>query len=141
MADKVYEFRKLNASDIFPMARLLSKIGIQELALCLDTPAIKAAIGEMFAEDGEKGGSDDSAVAAVGIQVALNVGGTILANLSECENEVFGILARVSNLKEKQIRELDMGTFAEMIIDFVKKPEFTDFFTAVTKLLKVKQVS
>jgi hypothetical protein len=44
------------------------------------------------------------------------------------------MLSQTSNLSVKQVETLDFPTFTEMVIDFVKKPEFRDFIKVVSKL-------
>jgi hypothetical protein len=46
------------------------------------------------------------------------------------------MLSNTSNLTVNQVKELDFATFAEMVIDFIKKEEFKDFFRVASKLFK-----
>lgn len=130
-SEKVYTFRKLQATDVFPMFKLLSKIGINQFAESFGKESVQKMIGTLTAE----GGMTNFAQTA-GIAVTLEVVNIVLANLSKCEEEIFLILSDVSNLSYGQVKELDFATFTEMVIDFIKKDEFKDFIKVVSKLFK-----
>lgn len=128
----VYTFRKLASPDIFLMAKIISKIGINEFKDVYDTEKLKELVNG-FSEDGKL---DTSAIAAVGFTVIMDVVNVILRNLPNCEQEVYQMLADTSNLTLKQVKQLDLAVFVEMVIDFVKKDEFKDFIGVVSKLFK-----
>ena len=121
-----FELRTLNATDIFPMSTIISKVGINEFKKCFESDEIKKLI---------KGQGKENET-AVGIAVALDIGGVILGNLHKCENDIYTFLGRIANVDVEEIKVLSMGEFAELIIEVVKKPEFKDFFSVVSKLFK-----
>ena len=121
-----FELRTLNATDIFPMSTIISKVGINEFKKCFESEEIKKLI------KGQGKGNET----AVGIAVALDIGGVILGNLHKCENDIYTFLGRIANVDVEEIKILSMGEFAELIIEVVKKPEFKDFFSVVSKLFK-----
>jgi hypothetical protein len=121
-----FELRTLNATDIFPMSTIISKVGINEFKKCFESDEIKKLI------KGQGKGNET----AVGIAVALDIGGVILGNLHKCENDIYTFLGRIANVDVEEIKVLSMGEFAELIIEVVKKPEFKDFFSVVSKLFK-----
>lgn len=121
-----FELRTLNATDIFPMSTIISKIGINEFKKCFESDEIKKLI------KGQGKGNE----AVVGVAVALDIGGVILGNLHKCENDIYSFLGRIANVKVDEIKALSMGEFAELIIEVVKKPEFRDFFSVVSRLFK-----
>ena len=49
--------------------------------------------------------------------------------------EIYSFLADLSGLSVKDIQELDMAVFAEMIVELIMRDEFKDFFSAVSKLI------
>lgn len=120
-----YEFRKLSSSDMFLMFKILGKIGFNEFA---DTFG-KDNVVKLF---GGGAGAVDF-VKSVGITVAFEMMNIVLNNLPKCEKEVYQLLANTSNLSVDEIQE-DMILFTEMVIDFIKKPEFKDFIKVVSKL-------
>jgi len=122
---KVYEFRKLGATDVFPMLKIIKEIGVNKFADCFQKPSIKQAIA--------KGTTNIDQVA--GIAVFTELAQVVIEGLDKCEEDVYKLLSRTSNLKVDEIKALDMATFVEMIVDFIKKDDFKDFFKAVSKLL------
>ena len=125
-----YQFRQLSATDIFPMATIISKIGIKEFKTAFENDGIKKIIA------GNKGKSKDDLNAAVGIAVMLDLGGVVLANIGKCQNEIFAFLASVTETDEAEIRKLSLADFAELVISFFKKDELRDFIQVVSKFLK-----
>ena len=122
--NKVYTFRTLNSTDMFLMFKILGKIGINEFN-------VKELIAS--ATNGEAKGD---ATTMMGISVILEMGNIILGNISKCETEIYQLLSNTSNLSVEDVRELDIATFAEMVIDFIKKEEFKDFLKVVLKSFK-----
>jgi hypothetical protein len=128
---KPYTFRKLSSVDVFPMFKIIGAIGINEFTACFEHDAVKNMIASA---KGESGG--ESMASIVGISVILEIANVILGNIGKCEHEIYQLLSQTSNLTVKQVKELDMAVFFEMVIDFVKKEEFKDFIKVVSKLFK-----
>ena len=112
------------------MFKIISKIGIKNFKQCFDNEETKATIEQL------REGASEADVASLGINIAIDAGDVILTNLPKCEKEVYMFLSNISGLKEKEIAELPMGTFAEMVVDVIKMDGFKDFIQAVSKLLK-----
>lgn len=72
---------------------------------------------------------------AIGIGVLLDAADVLLKNIGSCEKEIYSFLADLSGLSVKDIQELDMAVFAEMIVELIMRDEFKDFFSAVSKLI------
>jgi hypothetical protein len=134
---KKYTFRLLNSTDMFLMFKIIGKIGINEFAECFDRDGMASLMEHVSAEEENEGEEEqDSAAAVIGISVMLELANVIVKNLPSCEAEIYQLLANTSDLTQKQIKELDFVTFAEMIIDFIKKDEFRDFISVVSRLFK-----
>lgn len=131
MTDKAFELRQLTADDIFPMFQIISKIGVREFKSCFESEEVRKAIMDMVS-----GAKDQANVSAVGLTVAVDIAGVIISNLYKCKDDIYQLLSQLSGMKTKEIANLPMTTFLEMIVAVVKKEEFKDFFQGVTKLLK-----
>lgn len=131
--DVPYTFRALRADDTFLMFEIISKIGINEFADCFERDAIKNMVRE-FTESGNLEGVNT----VVGISVMLEMANVVLGNLSRCEKEIFQLLAQVSGMTAKSVKELPLPVFARMVIDFVKKEEFRDFVQVVLESFKLE---
>ena len=125
--EKKYELRRLNASDIFMMSKILSSIGIKEFRKCFDSEKI----GELV-----KGTKTEDAAAKVGVAVMFDIAGIVLDNLPSCEKYVYAFLANLSGLQADEIAALPMAEFAEMVVDVIKKEDFRDFMKVVSRSFK-----
>lgn len=125
---KNYIFRTLNATDIAPMCKIISKIGIDEFTKVFESESVLKII---------RNTKDKKAVTDVaGLQAFLEVANIILSHIPDCENEVFTLLASVSNLTVDDIKGFDLASITRMVIDFVKKEEFKDFIGVVSELFR-----
>lgn len=120
----MYEIRKLCAKDIAPLTVIITEIGWKELKDCFSADRMKAVTG------GKEGN-----VEAVGMQVAMEVAGVVLANYSKCEKKLFSFLSDITGEKATALMNASMADFAELIINVVTKEEFSDFFSVVSKRL------
>lgn len=153
--DKPYVFRTLNATDVFLMFKLIKKIGIEEFRACLDSDMIEKAVliaekkreeaeeaEQAEAEQAEQAEAEqteteiDDLFEIVGVSVALEAANIVITNIPKCETDIYNLLSQTSNLSVEEVKNLDMVTFFEMIVDFVKKDEFKDFMKVVSKLFK-----
>ena len=130
IAEKPYTFRKLDSTDMFLMFKILGKIGIKEFKKCFEGDGLDALMASF------KGSVDrDKAMTAVGVSIGFDAVDLILNGLPKAEQEIYSLLARVSGMKEDEIKN-DMILFTEMVIDFVKKDEFPAFIKVVSRLFK-----
>mgnify|MGYP003302438986 CR=1 FL=1 len=133
--EKPYKFRKLASTDIFLMFRIISTIGIKEFSTCLDFKSIGKMISDSM--KGKEGNVSDEDFTQFGISIVLDSADVIFRNLPKCEKEIYQMLANTSNLTVEEITaEGNAIMFTEMVIDFLKKEEFGDFFKVVSKLFK-----
>lgn len=122
---KKIELRKLEAKDIAPVVSILSKIGLKEIKECFNPADLQE-----LAKSGEE------AATAVGLTVFTDLAGVIFGNYERCQDDIFRFLASLSGKSKEEIASLPMDSFAEMVIEVIKKEEFKDFFKVVAKLFK-----
>ena len=115
-----FDLRPLQAKDIAPMASIINKIGWKEFKATFQSAE----------------GKDMTDLNALGMTVAFDIVGIILANYGKCQKDVFDFLASLTWLTPEQIESLPLSEFAEMVIQVVEKEEFKDFFLVVSKLFK-----
>ena len=130
--EKKYKFRELKSTDVFPMFKLLKNIGVKEFKVCIDSPGVKEAIAKAV----ESGMGGDELANAVGIDVAFEIAGVIFENVPKCEEDIYAMLSRVSDISVEAVKNLKMSEFFEMIIDFIKLDDFKDFIEVVSRLFK-----
>lgn len=143
---KPYTFRKLNSTDLFPMIKIISKIGIDELATVLDGNFVQNIMNDVReknkqaeqskenAEQSDKKSSSD--LFQIGVGIALKLANKILEHIPSCENEIYMLLGNISGMGADAVKELDLDVFLEMIMDFVMKDEFKNFFKVASKYIK-----
>lgn len=125
--DKRYALRGLGAKDVFLMAQIIGKIGISKFVSDEGITKISTM---------SSGKSADEMLAQIGVGVLLNIIDVILGNLQKCEKDIYKFLSHLSGMTEKEVENLDMITFTEMVVDIIKKEEFKGFMTVVSKLFK-----
>jgi len=121
-----YKFRRLNSTDIFPVCNIISKIGIRDLKTCFE--------GQNFSAVTDT--EDENAMTSFGMGIAFDVAGVIFANMQKCENEIYKLLASVTDLTEEKLRNIPPADFLNIVIDFFKKEELQDFMKVASKFIK-----
>lgn len=132
MAEKVYEFRTLKASDLFLVLNLVKKIGLDSLSKAYEN-GIDTIIEVQEKTKKKTIAPNNKDYSKVGMAM-FNVFQVIIERLSECENEIYILLEATSNLTMQEIKDLDINTFIEMIKEFVSKKEFAELFTQAVSL-------
>lgn len=139
--EKPYTLRKVKADDLFLMISILRKLNIKEFASCLQTPQAVQLIKSFShkKEEGESGeeivpvGESEDITLIGGISIALELAGKILEQLPKCKDDLFNLLANVSGMSVKEIENLDIDIFFEMLVDFIMAPEFGNFIKVASK--------
>lgn len=136
--EKQYQLRALCAKDIFPMSKIINKIGIKEFSKAFQSEDIQKLI-QSFQKDAEetaeKNTEEDAAI-LVGVSVAFELVTIILEKLPGCEEDIYGLLASLSGLTKAEVRDLPLDVFMELIVEVVRKEEFANFIKVVLKLFK-----
>lgn len=135
---KPYTLKPLTGEHIVPMVSIVRKIGLKELKSCISEETIKQVVS-LFTGTEKVENSKDETFAAIGISIlptALDVAEVLFANIEKAEVDIFKFLSSVSDLSYEEVKNLPILDVFEMIIDVVKKEEFKDFFSVVSKLFK-----
>ncbi len=127
--EKPYTFRRLETSDMFMMFKLLNKIGFKDLK---DNESLKQTL--FLFMGGTANGKID--VEKLGIDIFFEAASVLFEAIPKAETEIYGLLASVAAMKPEDIKKQPPATTFEMIVDFCKKEEFSDFFKVVLKLFK-----
>ena len=125
-AAKPYTFRRLAATDVFLMSKIIGKIGVNEFAACFD----RSDFMELVKKSAKKGDT----LTKVGLTVALEIANVIFSHLPKCEDDIYQMLSNTTGMTVNEVKALDFIVFTEMVIDFIKKEEFRDFLKVVSKL-------
>ena len=125
------ELRKLQATDLFTMVKILNKVGIKKIKDAIDLNEIRE-VKKKLAESDNK----DASVITLGLNIVTSVVGVIFENLPSVENDLYSFVGSVAGIKAKDVATMDIGEFMELVISIVQKDEFKDFFKRASKLIK-----
>lgn len=121
-----YEFRPLSAPDIFPMCKIIGKIGVNEISSCFEKDTIMRAMSS----------TDEASARIVGMSMMLEIVNVVVKNLPACESEIYSFMANVTGQTVKEVKSMGMVEFFEMLTDFIMRDEFKDFFKVASKFVK-----
>ena len=119
------ELRQLTSKDIFPMCKIIKKIGIDEFKNCFSNPEIQ----NLIKNTGENTNQ-------IGLTIMFDIVSIIIGNLPKCKDEIYDFLSGLTGAKNEELEEMSLADFTQLIIDLVQKEEFTDFIGVVSKLFK-----
>ena len=126
-----YILSKPKAPDIFTMADIIGKIGVNKFASCLQNEEIQKLVKGISKK---KSVSNEDISMIAGIGVFTEIAQIILVGMPVCEDKVYKLLSDTSNLSLEEVKALDGVTFIEMIVDFFKTN--MDFIRAASKFVK-----
>ena len=124
------ELRKLQASDIFSMVRIINGIGFKTIKDSINVDEINEIRKGMTDEN------SDVIASKVGTNVVMSILGTVIENLPKVENDVYEFAGNVAGMKAKDVAKMEAGDFVELLISIFTKDEFKDFFSRASKLIK-----
>lgn len=130
---KPYKLRGLCAKDVFPMVKIIRKIGLKDIGKAFDPEEIRA-ITETVSDDEDT--TVDGIAKTVGITVILKIVDVILENLEAAEQEIFGFLGGLAGMTADEVGSLPMDVFFEMLVDTFQSKEFVGFMKVVSRFLK-----
>lgn len=126
-----YILQTPKAPDIFTLANIIGKIGVNKFASILK----KEEIQTLAKDVSKKKSIDNEDISMItGIGVFTEIAQIILVGMPVCEEDIYKLLSSTSNLTVEEVKDLDGVTFLEMIIDFFKRN--MDFIKAASKYVK-----
>ena len=122
------ELRTLTSKDIFPICGILKKIGIKEFKEAFNNSV------ELADTCKDKKNLD----ALLGVNTVFEIASIIISNIPSCEREIYTFVASVikDDVGMKELMEMSMADFADIIADIISKQEFKDFFKVALKFFK-----
>ena len=124
------ELRKLQASDIFSMVRIINGIGFKTIKDSINVDEINEMRKGMTEEN------SDTVASQVGMNVVMSILGTLIENLPKVENDVYEFTGSVAGMKAKDVAKMEAGDFVELLISIFTKDGFKDFFSRASKVIK-----
>lgn len=128
------ELRKLQATDLFTMVKIINGIGLKNIKDNIDLAELDD-IRKRLKDDDSKENSEEL-LSKVGMKIVTSVVGTVIENLPKVEKELYDFCGNVAGIKPKDVAKLEIGEFIDLLIAIVTKDEFKDFFKRASKLIK-----
>lgn len=126
-----YILQTPKATDIFTLASIIGKIGVNKFSSLLQKEEIQTLAKDISKK---KSISNEDISMITGIGVFTEIAQIILVGMPVCEEDIYKLLSDTSNLTIEEVKDLDGVTFLEMIIDFFKRN--MDFIKAASKYVK-----
>ena len=125
-----YEMRKLQATDLFSVVKILNGIGLKNVREAINIDEINNV------RKGMTKGNEDVITSQIGLNVVMSLATVVLENLPKIENDLYNFIGSVIDMKPKDVAKMDMGDFMDVLITIIQKEEFKDFFKRASKLIK-----
>ena len=124
------ELRRLQATDLFAMVRLLNAIDFKELKTAINFDEIKEARKNITDENKE------SVWVEMGTNLVMSLIPFIVEKLAVAETEIYSFVGGIAGMKVKDVAKMDAIEFIDLITAIFQKEEFKDFFKRASKLIK-----
>lgn len=115
-----FSLRNLKASDMGAVCKILSGIGVKKFKDCFTVEAMSDL-------------KDKKNIERIGMNVVFDIGGIIIENIPSVQKDIDVFLASLTGCTIKEIQELSLADYGELIITVIQKDEFKDFFNRVMK--------
>ena len=123
------ELRRLQATDLFAMVRVLNAIGFKELKTVINFDEITRARENITSENKE------SVTIELGTNIIMSLIPFIIEKLAVAENEIYTFVGGIAGMKTKDVAKMDVIEFIDLITEIFQKEEFKDFFKRASKLI------
>lgn len=149
------KLRELKSADVWQMVRVLKKFNIRTAYDSLDKDLIRLAslkAPTMLDTDGnivplpedkwtKAQKSAMGRAKAAKDELIWQALGLVMENIERCENEINTLLAMGTGTDIETIREMPAEDYMDLIVQYVTREGFSDFFTHAARLLGVKSLS
>lgn len=128
--ERPYKLRKLKDGDLFPLLKILKKIGIKDYK-----KAFIQTIDEKKAPEKETDESQDGILEQIGIMTSFDIAEILIEKLPSVLDEAYELWADISGIPSEEIKDMEFGTLPLMIIDTFSEAKNTSFFKVFSKFL------
>ena len=122
--------RALIGKDLYLMTAIIGKIGVRNIMRCMDTLEMREAM------QSDENISEDELKVKIGNLIFYGVIDVIAERMERCEGAIVKLLARLYDMKETEVQELEANEYLDMLIDVVTGENFVDFFKRAYESIK-----
>lgn len=123
-----YAIRKPKATDLFVASKIIKGIGLKNIIDCFKSNEIN----ELSKKTDEVNYTDEL-VTQAGVVVLTNIAELIFEKMDFVQDDLIKFIANLTGLKVKQVEDLPITDFAEIVMSIIKEPDFVDFIKVVLK--------
>ncbi|GFI18889.1 hypothetical protein IMSAGC009_04068 [Lachnospiraceae bacterium] len=116
--ERPYTLRRLKDGDLFPLLKILKKIGIRD---CKEA-FIQVASGE-------------KSVKEIGVMASFDITDILIGNLAKAEDEIYELWSDLSGIPAGEMKDMEFGTLPLMIMDTFSEARNTVFFRVLSRFL------
>lgn len=125
-----FNLRRLQATDLFSMVKIINKVGIDNIKKAINLEEINAVKGKLTGENSDK------LYGELGVIVLTSVVTVLFERLPLIESDLYSFMGSVANMKAKDVERLEPNDFITLLFAILKKEEFKDFFSRALSLIK-----
>lgn len=116
--ERKYTLRRLKDRDLFPLLKILKKIGIRDYKEAF----IQVVSGEKSVED-------------IGVMTCIDMADTLIEHLPKILEDAYELWADISGIPAEEIKNMEFGTLPLMIMDTFSAERDTSFFRVLSKFI------
>ncbi len=116
--ERPYTLRKLKDGDLFPVLKILRKVGVKD---CKEA-FVQVASGEKTLKQ-------------IGIMASFDMADILIRNLPCVLDEAYGLWSDLSGIPAEEIKDMEFGTLPLMILDTFSEARNTSFFRVLSRFL------
>lgn len=150
---KPYTMRKLSSKDLSPMLKVLKKLNFKKLKDVFKDINLKAIIEatnnknnsnndviadseEDSTENVQETSQKEINLVEIGKDVIFDMFPILLDSIDEAIPEINKLLAGVIEQDVEIVENMDLGTYFNLLYDFIHKEEFMDFIKVASRFMK-----
>lgn len=132
------EMRKLSGQDLFPVLTLFSKLGIKDMLKAFFKKQANATAKTSTKSKEPKKSElkkEEDDLADLGMDFVAELMEVALGNIERGKDDINRLLASLCGVSVKEIQELDIEPYGELVMTFFKKPELGNFIKSTSSFL------
>lgn len=124
------KIRKPKATDLFVASKIIKGIGIKNIADCFNSKEVKEYVKSLRSNDAEL---TEKQIQRVGVLVVTNITELIFEKIDVIQDDLINFISNLTGLPIKDVEDLPIADFAEVVTLIIKEPDFVDFIKVVLK--------
>lgn len=125
-----FQIRQLNYSDMAPLTKIISKIGVAKFAPLFKPETVKGLMGDE--EDRE------AQIEKVGTVLIFEILAIVLENFENASDDLAAWLGSVAGMTAAEVKALPLPDVLDLFQAVFSAPEFADFFTRASRFAGAK---